>query len=277
MAQITVEKEELQNLKKQLDMLLRSAKQTENHGNKHRIEQKIEPLDNQEKAVMDFIKKNPGTSIEQVVSSVDYARRTIYKTLERLRSYGMITEELDKKSNRKHKLYVNRESLILSVMDDLERFKRSYSKLIKAAAERQKKMDDPNELYAWDVAGNLMSILKHLVVGYSMQAVFEWPKVIQDIEGLNRLYLTVFQSINEILVELAKNVPFHINNEKEKLEFITRDLTFPFQESQEFKQMINEFNEYELDPEYDAVMSDLFRASKMPRDWIVYRIGLMEK
>jgi biotin operon repressor len=277
MTQITLEKEELQNFVKQLDMLLRSAKQTENYRNKRHVEQKIEPLDNQEKAVINFIKKNPGTSKQQIVDSVDYSRNTIYKAIGRLRSYGMIIEELDKKSNRKLELYSNNKSLFLSVIDDLERFKKSYLNLIKAAVERQKKIDDPNESYSWDVTSNLLFILKQLIAGYSIQAVFEWPKIIQDSEGLNRLYLTVFQSINEMLVELAKYVPFHINDEKEKLEFINRDLTFPFQESQEFERMINEFTEYNLDPEYDAVMSNLFRASKMPREWIIYRNGLMEK
>ena len=79
-----------------------------------------------------------------------------------------------------------------------------------------------------------------------LYAVFEWPKSIHDTEGLNRLYLTVFQNINEILTELAKYIPFHIKKEKEKLKFITRDLTFPFQESQVFEQMIKEFDEYNL-------------------------------
>ena len=46
----------------------------------------------------------------------------------------MIIEELDKKSNRKHRLYVNNDSLILSVIDDLERFKTSYSNLIKGSS-----------------------------------------------------------------------------------------------------------------------------------------------
>jgi predicted transcriptional regulator len=95
--------------------------------------------------------KNPGTSIEQIVESVDHTRKTIYKIIGRLRSYGMITEELDKKSNRKHRVHVNNKSLILSVTDDLESFKRSYSKLIKAAVEHYKKIDDPNESYSWDI------------------------------------------------------------------------------------------------------------------------------
>ena len=277
MTEITLELEKVQSLKNQVDTIIQSAKRTKDYSSKPRIEQKIEPLDKQEKAVIDFIKKNPGTSIERVVKSVDYARRTIYKTIGRLRSYGMIIEELDKKSNRKHRLYVNNDSLILSVIDDLERFKTSYSNLIKAAVELYKKIDDTDEMYSWDTTSNLISILKLLIVGYSTYAVFEWPKSIHDTEGLNRLYLTVFQNINEILTELAKYIPFHIKDKKEKLKFITRDLTFPFQESQVFEQMIKEFDEYNLGVEYDSVMSNLFKASKMPREWSAYRAAILEK
>ena len=86
MTEITLELEKVQSLKNQVDTIIQSVKRTKDYSSKPRIEQKIEPLDKQEKAVIDFIKKNPGTSIERVVKSVDYARRTIYKTIGRLRS-----------------------------------------------------------------------------------------------------------------------------------------------------------------------------------------------
>jgi hypothetical protein len=96
-------------------------------------------------------------------------------------------------------------------------------------------------------------------------------------QGLNRLYLTVFQSINEIYVELGKHVPFHIKEKKEKKEFLNQDLMFQFQESKVYEKMINEFHECDLDREYDSVMSNLFRACGMNRDWKDYRAALLEK
>jgi predicted transcriptional regulator len=279
MTEITLELEKMQNIKNQLDILLHSAKQIENDNYQSHIEQKIEPLDKQEKAVLKFIKRNPGTSIQNVVESVDYARATIYKIIRRLRNYGMIIEELDEKNNRKHRLYVKDKSLIVSVIDDVESFKKSYSNFIRRALELYKKIEgsDNDEMYSWDISVNLVSILKYLIASYSMYAVFEWPKMIKDTQGLNRLYLTVFQSINEIFLELRKYVPFHIKDRKEKQKFLNQDLMFPFQESKVYEQMINDFHEYDLDKEFNLLMSDLFRASKMPKEWKNYRDAIMEE
>ncbi len=268
-------------------MLLQTPVKIETGSYKHRIEHKLEPLDDKEKDIMEFIKNNPGISIQFVVDSVNYARVTVFKTINRLISYGMIHVELDKKKKRIHRLYVIDDSLIVSVMDDIKKFNKSYINLIKTAAKVYKNMvarDDPKYvgilgnylLYSQTISDNLITILKHLITSYSLYAVFEWPKRIRDTEGLNRLYVTVFQSFNEIFSELAKYVPFHLKKRNEKLEYLNRNLMSLYGEFETYERIITEFHRYDLDIEFDTVMSNLFTASKMPREWREIRTA-MEK
>jgi predicted nucleotide-binding protein (sugar kinase/HSP70/actin superfamily) len=126
------------------------------------------------------------------------------------------------------------------------------------------------------VSAQLVFILKHLIMSYSLYAVFEWPQLIRDDESLNRLYLTVFQTLNNMLSELGKKVPFHLKKMEERLEYLKKDIMFLYQESKEYEQIVLEFHEYGIDKELDSVMSSLFSALKMPIKWADYRTAIEE-
>lgn len=51
---------------------------------------------------------------------------------------------------------------------------------------------------------------------------------------------------------------------------------FPFQESKMYENLIRDFHEYDLDNDMDSIMSKLFTASKMPREWKDYRAAIAE-
>jgi hypothetical protein len=91
------------------------------------------------------------------------------------------------------------------------------------------------------------------------------------IQSLNRLYLVVFQSLNEIFSELVKYVPFDSKEEKERIEYHQEGLRYSYEDAKKYADMITEFREYGLDIEFDSVMSDFFTASNMPMKWKEYR------
>jgi predicted transcriptional regulator len=275
MPKIILESEKIDEVKNQLEMLIQTAQRIEVDNYQRHIRHKMEILDKKEEDIIEFVKNNPGTSKQGVVDSVDYARVTILKAIKNLVNYGIITQELD---NRKHRLYVNDKSIFKSSMDDIKSFKKSYFSLVRMANKCYKKIEgrDDDEMYSWMISTNLIFILKHLITSYSLHAVFVWPKMIKDTEGLNRLYLTLFQSLNEIFSELGNYVPFHLKKRDEKTEFLKKDLMFLFQESKEYERLITEFHEYNLDREFDSAMSNLFKASKMSKEWKDYRAAIME-
>lgn len=135
MAKITIESQNIDDIRNQLEKLVQNGQKVESDANKRHIQQRIEPLDEIEQVIQEYVEKNPGTSKEGVVKNVNYARVTIYRAINRLVDYGVITVELDKKSNRKHRLYVNDASLIVSVTHDIKKFNKSYINLIKTVRQ----------------------------------------------------------------------------------------------------------------------------------------------
>jgi hypothetical protein len=127
------------------------------------------------------------------------------------------------------------------------------------------------------VAGGLTKIFKQLIIHYSLHAIFNWPQEIKNLESLNRLYLTVFQSLNEIFSELVKHVPFDIQDEQKRIEYLQEGLRYSFEDAVVYQTLISEFEGYNVRPEFDAVMSNLFRAIKMNANWKDYREGNLDK
>jgi DNA-binding Lrp family transcriptional regulator len=285
MAKITIESQKIDDIRIQLEKLVQDGQRVESDADKRHIQQRIEPLDKIELDIQEYVKNNPGTPIQGVVDNVNYARVTVYRAIKRLVKYGIINVELDK---RKHRLYVSNDSLIVSVNHDIKKFKKSYFNLIKTSARVYKGMvarSDPKYvsimgnylLCSQTISNNLITILKHFITSYSLYAVFEWPKTIKDAEGLNRLYLTVFQSFNEIFSELSNYIPFHLREKNEKIQYLNRDLMTLYGEFETYENIAIEFHRYDLDMEFDLVISDLFRASKMPREWSEIRTAMEEQ
>jgi len=285
MAKITIESQKIDDIRIQLEKLVQDGQRVESDADKRHIQQRIEPLDKIELDIQEYVKNNPGTPIQGVVDNVNYARVTVYRAIKRLVKYGIINVELDK---RKHRLYVSNDSLIVSVNHDIKKFKKSYFNLIKTSARVYKGMvarSDPKYvsimgnylLYSQTISNNLITILKHFITSYSLYAVFEWPKTIKDAEGLNRLYLTVFQSFNEIFSELSNYIPFHLREKNEKIQYLNRDLMTLYGEFETYENIAIEFHRYDLDMEFDLVISDLFRTSKMPREWSEIRTAMEEQ
>jgi hypothetical protein len=135
---------------------------------------------------------------------------------------------------------------------------------------------DIAELYSSGVANGLTDIFRQLIITYSLNEVFKWPQEIKDLESLNRLYLTVFQNLNEISSELVRYVPFNIQDEHKRVEYLQEGLKYTFEDAKMYVKMIPEFDEFNVGSEFDAVMSNLFTAFKMHITWKDYRDQLNE-
>lgn len=292
MARIILDLDAIEDIKNKLGSLIQSGQKLESSDLKKLIRQKTEVLDENEKIVFEYIRNNSGTSVQQLVDSPGMpSRGTIFKALKRLKKYNMVIQRSDDTNIQKHQLFVNNESLIIQVEKDIKNFKRSYLNLIKRANEVYRKKQDLTgdelvkskrqdidipESYSWGVDEVLTKILKKLIMSYSLNAIFVWPEKVKDSESLNRLYLMVFQSLNEIFSEHVKYVPFDIEDKHKKAKDLQEDLRYSYEDAKMYVDMIPEFEEYNLGTEFDSVMSDLFTASNMHMTWKDYRSGLNE-
>lgn len=293
MTRIIFDLEAIEDIKNKLGSLIQSGQKLESKDFKKLIRQKAEVLDDNEKKVFEYIKNNPGKSKQDVVKALlgTRSRGLVFDIIKKLVKSKMVIQRSDDTNIQRHQLFVNSESLIIQVEKDIKAFKRSYLNLIKRANEEYRKKLNLNEdelkksrrpqidipeIYSSGVANDLSNIFKQLILYYSLNAIFKWPEQIKDSESLNRIYLMVFQSLNEIFSELVKHVPFDVEDKRKRLEYLQEGLRYSFEDAKMYVDMIPEYDEYNLGTEFDSVMSDLFTASKMHRTWKDYRTGLNE-
>jgi hypothetical protein len=105
---------------------------------------------------------------------------------------------------------------------------------------------------------------------YAWYAIFEWPRQIKDTEVLNRLYLMVFQKMQEILNDIEKFVPFGVTERTESRlpEYI--EIFWRFRPGEDLKEHIQENH---LDNEFDTLMDTIWKIGEkinpkeMPKKW----------
>ena len=297
MTRIIIELDAAEDIKNRFESLIQKSQKIGSADFKNLIRPRTGFLDKSEKIVFECIEEKPGQSKQEIVNSLvnksinSLSRGPVFKAFKSLDKRGMIVEKPDTSNVQKHLLYVNRENLIIQVEQEIKNFKKTYLKLIKRAdIEYKKKLEltedelkkssrpelDLSESYSEGVANGLVKIFKQFVTNYSLKAIFEWREEIKDIESLNRLYLTVFQSLNEMFSELTKYVPFDIENEHGRIEYFQEGLKYSLDDAKIYSEMIPEFDERNIGSEFDSVMSILFRSLKMHMTWKDYRDRLNE-
>jgi hypothetical protein len=298
MARIIFELDAIEDIKNKLDSLIQKGQKIDSTDFKKLVKQRTGFLDENEKMVFRCIEEKEGQSHQNIVDVLkelppekSLSRKPVFNAIKSLIKRGMVVSEPDGTNSRIHRLYVNRGNLIIQVENEIKDFKRSYLKLIKRADEEYgKKLDlteyqlkkskrpdlDIPELYSAGVANGLTDIFRQLIITYSLNAVFKWSREIKDLDSLNRLYLTVFQNLNEIYSQLVKYVPFDIQDEHKRIEYLQESLKYTFEDAKMYVKMIPEFDEYNIGSEFDSVMSNLFTALKMRTTWKDYRTGLNE-
>jgi hypothetical protein len=295
MSRIVFELNEIEDVKNKLDSIIQRGQKIDSSDFKKLVKQRAKFLDKNELMVFKCIEKKEGQSKQDIVNSpeISISRGPIFKALKSLiEDRKMVIDKPDPSNSQRLLLYVNRDNLIIQVEHDIKNFKRSYLKLMKRANEEYNKKQvltldeikkskrpdlDIDEFYSTGVASGLIKIFKQLIINYSLHAIFKWPQEIDDLESLNRLYLTIFQSLNEIFSELVKYVPFDIQEEQSRIEYLQEGLRYSFEDAAAYQNLIPEFDEYNVGPEFDAVMSNLFTAIKMNLNWRDYREGHLDK
>ena len=299
MDKIIIDLDKINDIKNGLESIIRMGQKVDSVDFRKIIKQYQtdlpEYLDEKEGKVFEYIRKNPGVSKDDVVKamkSMDVrSRGRVFTILANLEKYDLIIVRPDKTKAKRLQIFENKKSLIIQVENNIKNFKKSYLNLIKranlVAQEYQKiqnlrrdklRADRPHvahEAYSVFVNIHFTRILEQLIKGYSLKAIFEWPDKIKDPESLNRLYLMVFHMLGEVLSEHMKySNPFEIHDEHERLEFLREGLQDHLRESTIYRDLIQEFNQYDWDTEFDSVMSDLFTALNMDIGWKDYRATL---
>jgi hypothetical protein len=292
MTTIFVEREKLNNIKKELDLLIENSLEAKPDAQKIIAQQTTSflPKKSKEQRIFAYVKKNEGISKQKVAdyfndkskNTETYSRVPIFHGIENLVKYGMLTVKADEKNSQVHRLYINKQSVILSIQEDIKTMKDALLKLMYRSAEIYKDSErvlqessNSTETVIQSVEFDIdntffiVQIFKHLVSIYAQYAIFEWPRQIKDQEVLSRLYLTVFQQLQEILSDIERFVPFDATKQK-RPRYLQAYLRFY---PGEFKSLIFHSHKYNMNDEFNDLMDvvwkidDIITPKDMPRDW----------
>jgi predicted transcriptional regulator len=248
----------------------------------HLIDGKSITEDFREKIIIEFIRKYPYCNVEEVVEGVknDISRVTVFKILHKLIENGAVRRYLEskqKRNNREHQLYVDKNNPFISVPEELEQFDNAYFRLFsKAIAEFDRKymqaaqewrtkhgLDpyDPDETSIGRLTlllANLFYIFYSMVDTYLFRFLLKWSRTISDQQVLQKLYSIVFSKIADMqtrIFEMFKSTQLRGLEGKMIQPFIWER----FGGSQKLIQYLEVFKEFDMQKEIEPVIDSLWK------------------
>lgn len=152
-------------------------------------------LNRKERSILDYIQKHPGVSKQALVDGLDgqYSRASIFGAIPLLERNQLIVVRKDRPNSQVHKLFIRDDSLLLSLIQDLDTFKKDYFQLLKTL---QKNADYEHGI------SFILKIYRHVIEMYLLSALQKWPHQAEDPVLLKRLYTTLFSRLSKMHLEL---------------------------------------------------------------------------
>lgn len=204
-----------------------------------------------ESAVLKFIKEHPGSSKQAIVNYFQregmYTRVPLFRTIESLIKYDMIIARKDNSNRQTYNLFINSESLLVSLISEFEKFEIGFQDLVKEAKTDFAKWASQRKLYKrsydkqlkkgvdkeflddwyWEtserkiqymeesILSDLLSVYKSFIFIHIFIALFKWPSVTSDHVMLSRLYTVLFTRIAQLHPRILGIVPAVFGRERD--------------------------------------------------------------
>lgn len=233
----------------------------------------VEDLTDREKRILKYLKKNPGVSKDAVVKTLTIenkgSRVTVFKAIKNLIDYSMISARKDKENSPVYKLYLNEDSVFLSVYQELEEFKDVFFDLIEKLRTKKPRLDVASN--GNDVLYDLLLIYQHVLGVFLTYSFLKWPAIINDKSILNKIYVIILYRMIEIQTKLSLSFKLHT-----EMPIFDSGPTCGQAYSPLFQQFIS--HTFLLKPQYMMRILEDYRKSKMHQDIIpllkiVWKIG----
>jgi hypothetical protein len=202
---IRVPQEEWEKLKKDVDLLKKQDKAQQKH--QHIITVKQDEPTKHEMAVLEYIREHPNVSKQDVVDNFngEMSRQLVYKILKGLVHQDMLNDKEDPNNRQIHRLTINQNSVLYSVIEQLDQFKNAFAHLSHKAFEKAEEYGPDSREY-FEIVSQPYKIFFHVVNSYIVRSTLEWPRIIHDRDMLKKLNTTVFAKLTDIQAYLPKIV-----------------------------------------------------------------------
>jgi hypothetical protein len=202
---IRVPQEEWEKLKKDVDLLKKQDKAQQKH--QHIITVKQDEPTKHEMAVLEYIREHPNVSKQDVVDNFngEMSRQLVYKILKGLVHQDMLNDKEDPNNRQIHRLTINQNSVLYSVIEQLDQFKNAFAHLSHKAFEKAEEYGPDSREY-FEIVSQPYKIFFHVVNSYIVRSTLVWPRIIHDRDMLKKLNSTAFARITDIQGYLPKIV-----------------------------------------------------------------------
>ena len=213
MSSIFVSKDELEKVRESIDLLLEKSRRQVVVGSaeQQKVHNSAYELDEKEKPIVDYLKKNPGSTKEDVVMNLKiYSRVTILRTISRLLEKNAIITTRKSKRSRINHLYINYKEAIFSLQEYLGAFQYSYSELIDEAITviRSRVFKKGNrvdrKISYLGLFYKLIELYKFLCIMYITSDIFLWSRRPLDNNTLHIKFGHFFNTMKKIHYELLE-------------------------------------------------------------------------
>ena len=210
-----------------------------------------------QQAIIEYIKNKPASSKEEVIKELTNtskgSRNTIVKDIDILiKEFNAIIPRKDKPNSMIYKLYINNDSELLSLYQDLNQIKDLFFILIDKIKQDPLKYNSENK-FNTPIIDSIILIYIHILGIYITNSFLKWTKEIEDNNLINKLYTLLFSNLIEIQKEISKsfkikiNIPFKKSTASQIRSMLYTNLIHRFfiLDQKQILQVLQEFNKYE--------------------------------
>jgi hypothetical protein len=214
----------------------------------------IKDLSEREKTIFNYIRKNPGIIKQRVVDwcveNGKGSRVTALASIKDLENYGMIYLSKDKPNSQIHKLFINNDSLLVTLFQELDDFKNVFFALVEKIIDKHlehmtsrdsKRSSESKRIDSMAVLSDSILFYSQLINVYIANFILKWPKEIGDKKTLDKAFSIFFFRAMDMLSQLSEAIRIIKKNINEPI------VSILFQYANDLFLLTPDFIEYILD------------------------------
>ena len=220
-------------------------------------------LSEPELKVMSYILNHPDATKQDVVDHFkgEMARVSVFYTVDSLVRYGIVEDNLDPQNRQAHRLSINKASIFLSVLQELDQFEKSLLAFTRKLEQKGEEIyaSNPRRLKPeyYDVMMQSHIVFYNMLQSYMIRYVEVWPKKFHDRKDvLNKLFAIILSRVTKVREHLPEIPVEHID--------LLRDyiLIAKLQGTEHLKSFVADSEKFGLTKEMEPVLDSLWNINR---------------
>jgi hypothetical protein len=229
-------------------------------------------LPENENKIYEYIRKNPGSSKEQVARGMagNPYRLTVRKIIDDLVEKRLILARKDKPNSQIYKLFINSEDLVAESLANLRELREALLNLLTTIQKNHIELESARKKIFTErllrgyrnlpLEAYVLYFYKNIVRLFLNYSLFEWPEKIKDQEMLKMLYgefLSIIQEIQRKLVDVFNAIDA-ADNSKRNYEYLRESIEL---DAEHLHIVLEAYHQMGLGRQVEPVLDSLWKIS----------------